>query len=315
MLDPDPDDEELAVKEVTIIEEVLDDFQEFEESAVKKTPRPRRGKAKRSKEFVCFVCQRGYTTISDRDKHLLMKHNINVPKRLTKVGIDLTCDLCSRVFLKKSHIELHMRALHMAEKDYVCEHCGKSYAVESSLQLHIQGTHGSERIDCHLCERSFALKSTWRTHYRTFHKQEPPNTKPRKKFKHSFRKSTTIGSDHDEITPKIYQCEFCSGTYSNPGNLKVHVDSVHLQKKHQCQVCFAEVSSQGVLRQHMKSLHLGFTINCPICDQVFKRRRPMLWHIKTIHEGFRFECGLCDKTYAGKHDLKSHIEKVHRNEK
>lgn len=96
------------------------------------------------------------------------------------------------------------------------------------------------RYSCNICSQQFKCHSSLRMH----------------QYSHKERS---------------FECEYCHKKYSRPGGLKIHIDSVHLNKRHKCNVCDEEFSSLKVVRHHFKIQHGGLRFFCK-CGKFFDRK-------------------------------------------
>lgn len=102
------------------------------------------------------------------------------------------CDICGKLFTRKSHIEFHMR-IHMNVKPITCELCGLSFRKRSNMTAHKQSVHSNVcRFACEVCNRQFKRKAGVLLHM----------------------------TKHTGATP--YKCEKCLRQYKSPSGLRKH---------------------------------------------------------------------------------------------
>ena len=125
--------------------------------------------------------------------------------------------------------------------------------------------------------------------------------------------------NHDPDKSKINSCDICEESYSNPGNLRVHVNSVHKGlKQYQCDICLVELIGSSQLTKHIKSVHetIRKVIKCEDCGESMINEKSLQLHIKTVHKGLnRNQCELCFQDFKTGLALIEHINIVHVQEK
>ena len=56
------------------------------------------------------------------------------------------CETCDKSFTKKCSLQLHIKTVHMKEKNFQCEICDKSFGDNGNLQRHIKTCTSKENI-------------------------------------------------------------------------------------------------------------------------------------------------------------------------
>ena len=115
----------------------------------------------------------------------------------------------------------------------------------------------------------------------------------------------------------LFTCEKCEYSFSQKGNLKLHVESVQEGKK--------PTKNDG--EKHIDSVHeKKRPFKCEICNKHFLKRNHMTEHVRFIHEKKNlFKCDICDygssrkgdwkKHVAAKHPMKENVEPIHEKKK
>jgi hypothetical protein len=115
---------------------------------------------------------------------------------------------------------------------------------------------------------------------------------------------------------KLTKCSICDAKFKFKHNLKIHIDTVHEEKKpFKCNLCeFNCVTNKG-LHSHETSIHLK-PFECEACGVRFGREIYLKRHIISVHEEKRpFQCNSCDAKFKWKPNLKRHTDTVHEGKK
>ena len=183
----------------------------------------------RSFSFSCEKCEAKFQTEREREVHLSQRHKQEVEPHLkcsvpgcqaayfTRTSLNnhvkthstvsqTTCEVCAKVFAKKSQLTTHM-VFHTGERPYHCQYegCKWSFPTKSKLARH-RRTHTNERrFVCALCEKTFS---------RSEHLQQHSQT-------HAQRNSASQAT--------AAQCPVltCSRSFTTTAGLRSHMRSVH----------------------------------------------------------------------------------------
>ena len=85
---------------------------------------------------------------------------------------------------------------------------------------------------------------------------------------------------------KEFKCDICNAKFSNNGNLKTHIKTIHAKiKNYECDKCNFTFSCNSHLKRHIKSIHLNIKdIKCVQCDFKCSENIGLKRHIKQVHQ-------------------------------
>ena len=222
--------------------------------------------------------------------------------------------LCTKDFLRESHLKHHVKSAHSDVRDYKCEwdDCGKSFVTATRLKRHRAAHEGREKFRCTVggCNQTFRKHGTLQRHILTVHEGRKP-----------FICEVT---DFDGTQ--------CQASFDTGGQLKSHAGRVHEVNNFLCTLCSNEghdskgktmveklepsFSTHAALQDHMKNEHPP---TCSDCGQVCKSLRDLKSHIEVMHGAFDANDSLahycpeqgCGRGFTKKGNLKIHIQISH----
>jgi uncharacterized Zn-finger protein len=86
------------------------------------------------------------------------------------------CQLCSKSFIQKHHLDVHLFNHTGEDKKFKCEVCGRTFAFKHSLIEHIRVHTGERPFKCVICEKSFTQKSSLNKHMLMLHNNQNTDT-------------------------------------------------------------------------------------------------------------------------------------------
>ena len=116
-------------------------------------------------------------------------------------------------------------------------------------------------------------------------------------------------SESSSLSTRKFACNRCDTSFTQIGNLNVHIKSVHLKVKFNCEFCDYQSTRKGNLERHINSLHLHLKpLQCNECDYSCAESGHLKTHIDSVHKKIRFRCSFdgCDKTFSAKTTLSKH---------
>ena len=109
-----------------------------------------------------------------------------------------------------------------------------------------------------------------------------------------------------------YNCDQCDKEFNQLKSKKLHVKSVHEQKKFPCQLCDHQAKQKSHLTAHKKSVHDGVRYACSICGYRTTRQSSLTRHILSKHkdEGKKYQCHSCEKEFTSAQGLLFHTKSL-----
>ena len=153
------------------------------------------------------------------------------------------CNVCKREFNSVSskeflaHIRSHVKTtIDIKEKNskneiktFDCHVCMKIFPTKDGLRRHILSMHKQkEKFRCDVCDKSFSHRTGILQH---------------KKFVHR---------------DKSFQCNKCEWKFTTPGDLKRHIERIHVKiKDYECKECNKEFFKKTDFNNHLSAVHEG----------------------------------------------------------
>ena len=127
------------------------------------------------------------------------------------------CEVCSKGYKFQKGMRRHL----LSHTAYKCEVCNKTFYTKKRLRDHVFDSHG-KRLECQICNASFARASALELHERT-HTGEAP-----------------------------FKCDVCSFRFSSAASLKAHLRTHTGEKPFVCDQCTKGFGAKWMLTKHMK---------------------------------------------------------------
>ncbi|XP_065661538.1 zinc finger protein 92 isoform X5 [Hydra vulgaris] len=108
------------------------------------------------KTISCEYCGDKFMHEKGLQRHVKMYH--------TEFNQHYSCQLCSKLFNRKTLLENHIRR-HFDYRPFKCNSCEKSFKTRQYLTGHINGVHKNDKqFVCDKCDARFSWRTTWKRH-------------------------------------------------------------------------------------------------------------------------------------------------------
>lgn len=107
----------------------------------------------------CPICPERFNSNYQRTKHLRIIHN-------QTTGL-FRCETCGREYDLKSHLLIHIRSVHLQERNHECGICQARFFSKELLNRHMVIHTGEKNFKCEICGKAYARRKNLREHSRT----------------------------------------------------------------------------------------------------------------------------------------------------
>ncbi|KAL5275694.1 OVOL1 family protein [Megaselia abdita] len=150
----------------------------------------------------------GHRVREDEKKFNGLKSGGGVPPPcIDEESSKFSCGICSKSFSLQRLLNRHMKC-HSDIKRYLCTFCGKGFNDTFDLKRHTRTHTGVRPYKCNFCEKSFTQRCSLESHCLKVHGQQ-----------HQYA--------YKERRAKMYVCEECGHTTSEPETHYIHLKDNH----------------------------------------------------------------------------------------
>lgn len=108
---------------------------------------------------ICPYCPERFNSNYNRTKHIRIAHKPNT--ELFK------CETCGKGFDLKYHLRLHIRSVHLQERNFECNVCHLRFFNNYTLSRHMKTHTGDYQFKCQVCGKGYSTKFRLREHCKT----------------------------------------------------------------------------------------------------------------------------------------------------
>ena len=232
------------------------------------------------KEFICEICNRGFRSPEDPDKHIEEDH---YPK-------PFKCETCPATYRTENLRAQHMGAEDHYVKSFQCETCPEAFYTQDQRAEHQKSLRHYHRLHCTICNTYFATRNKLQQHLETH------------KTKSLVRKSSI-----DHVDGK--SCTFCTDTFDTAWSLARHIE---------LSICpwGSGLDREKIWQYYRKCDPQGVFTEDPDSQYDKEQGETVLaWIDTVIRKNDRLKCYICHDLFRAKHTFRDHMIMRHMGQK
>jgi len=209
---------------------------------------------------VCTECGKVFPDGRKYQSHMRMAHKPKESTPTKEQPESFFCELCAKLFTKKSHLYHHMRYTHGdPNKLLSCKTCGKKSHTKKIHSSH-EALHLPPTIPCDQCGKMCHTKELLRRHIISHHTAHVDMPCKCDQCGKGF--STSILLEYHmnvHLGLKPFKCRYCNNFYQNPSNCMSHEKKGHpdLYKKLTKSLGGVRVKDRDMGKVHVTEEQLG----------------------------------------------------------
>lgn len=190
--------------------------------------------------------------------------------------------MCAKKIGTRGGLLYHVKT-HFTGRPHKCDFCNRTYATKNDFETHYK-RHAGNIFTCDFCYKSFPVKDYLLVHLRASH------------------------------FPKVFPCTDCKKTkyFASEQDLKRHYCSKRIQllekinARFECKLCKARFSKLKEYRKHCNDREL-LLFKCATCFKFFGCHRLFLEHVREEKKA-----NFCEICKTNVKSFKNHVNKFHR---
>ena len=173
-------------------------------------------------------------------------------KKRERIPKAFICPHCPIISKSNYALELHVKTVHMKEKEHKCRTCNKSFGRIGHLKAHEAIHYNKEKtFECITCHSMFKSSASLSMHQNMHKAPKFICNLCEKGFHSNYQLKQHMNSHEGSLN---YECKICDNKYVSLAMLKMHLKS-HVTKKLECACCFKQLKSSQALKCHLIKNH------------------------------------------------------------
>jgi len=237
-------------------------------------------------------------------------HNVNNERKSKSTDDPLEvirkfCSFCDMEFTNKNteyRLQSHIKYTHdkltkppNKPREELCKICSK-IIKGGKMKQHVDTMHGKENLHCEYCNKVYKSFHTLKRH-KVQCKVETCSECGIIVARDRMKKHVIIS--HSPYESRPFKCQYCPKGYAANGDLKKHVQRVHLKTTfHKCLLCFKAFTYKSELVIHKRTHSTNKEYKCETCNHYFKHIYMLNDHRKKVHQlSSKFAVDKANKLY------------------
>ena len=188
----------------------------------------------------CAECDFSTTILRELKDHNKFMHGY------TKYEVNQICQVCFKVFRKRSQRERHEEEQHL-EKSILCDMCGEAFHTKTQYMCHKRYHHEGKRLE--ICEKQ-KIKRALASAKECSHCG--------KQFKSPYLLNQHVRIYHEKSL--AITCHICGKSFLAKHRLLTHLNRHKGVKPYKCTVCPYTDYTGALVNKHMRKQHPGIEI-------------------------------------------------------
>ncbi|CAG5134105.1 unnamed protein product, partial [Candidula unifasciata] len=221
------------------------------------------------------------------------------------------CQICSYASRNSSQLIVHLRT-HTGDCPFHCTKCPAKFKINSDLKRHVRIHTGEKPFQCDRCDYKSSNKGNLKTHMKINHLEENELHCPACQFATSSRKRFR---EHERVhNVLVVRCTQCEYTCANFGQLRSHAIIHNSVKPFRCKLCPYSSRQSGNLKKHVQNMHLHKlrsrskntaveNVLLPISERSSVQRRRSTAGCRKLHS-----CQQCGSSFVREDSLRCHMK-------
>lgn len=196
-------------------------------------------------------------------------------------GIPAQCEYCGQKLLNKYNLDLHIRRMHLKERNFPCTICSRRFWNTHRLNSHILSIHTRR---CEQCKEYVIESEPWPEGMdRTQNRKVPCKCGALVSMKQTKQIMEKEEREKAKSSQKTYACGECGRLFWYKWECKKHRASHTTENQVMCEFCRKDFCNKSSLMKHLEAIHNVFVIRCKYCGKNYSNEAALNVHISKIH--------------------------------
>ncbi|CAG0886354.1 unnamed protein product [Darwinula stevensoni] len=260
--------------------------------------------------YKCCKCSKPFISKEAMKVHLWRLHGI---------GNVFRCHLCPAATPVKSSYMKHLQT-HKTVKDLICKDCGKLFKSKGGLNSHLKSHQGEDVLfKCGFCPFKTIQKFNLTKHLASQHQRDLSGNLLKNSFACPDCDFTCVAEHilkthrfRKHTADKPWKCTMCDYSSVEKAALEKHVRIRHTHERpYICEICGFSTHTLSGISRHRRAHEGSKPHKCPKCGQSYADKKRLNDHLLKHSDQKPFKCHLCHYACRRKDNLQIHVRKNH----